>query len=76
MKFDGRVRYLGPYGSQESQIRYKEAIAEWTRLADMPAAYEAATVVPTPELTVSGLILKYCRHALNYYRKCIGSAGR
>ena len=27
---NGRERYLGKYGSPESQIRYKQLVVEWT----------------------------------------------
>lgn len=29
VRIDGKVVYLGPYGSQESRDRYAEVVSEW-----------------------------------------------
>ncbi len=67
---DGRVHYLGAFGTAESQAEYERLIAEWLaarrRRAGSPA--HVASVAQQDDLTVNELILAFMRHAEIYYR--------
>jgi integrase len=58
---DGRHIYLGPYGSDESKRRYREAVRRWQDRR------EAALV--TPDLSVGQLVLLYDGHVREHYVK-------
>src|SRR5262249_43554372 len=63
VRIDGKDRYLGKYGTPESQTEYDRLIAEWLgngrRLVPATAA---------DGLTVAELILSYWRWAEGFYR--------
>lgn len=58
VRVDGKVIYLGKYGSPESKEQYSEIIEEWSQRQDAPAS-----------LSVKELVLLYMRHADQHYRK-------
>jgi integrase len=58
------MHYLGPYGSEESQARYRQIMAEhWARPEEAPREPAGAA------LTVAELILAYFAHCEGYYVK-------
>ncbi|MEQ9410936.1 MAG: site-specific integrase [Fuerstiella sp.] len=61
VRLDGKVHYLGKYGSDESRKRYDHLIAKWL----------TGEKLSTPDqLTVARLCVKYINeHAKPYYRK-------
>jgi integrase len=60
VKLGGRVVYLGPFGSDESRVRYRREVAEWQALGS------AASV----EVVLVGHVIDgYWKHAEVYYRK-------
>lgn len=71
VKFAGRRHYLGPYGSQESKVRYQEAIAQWASTLQNAGASHPPAVPALPEVehTVRELILRFFEHAEVYYCK-------
>lgn len=62
---NGRDRYLGRYGSEESQAEYKRLVAE--------SFTSHRSVGPAPDssvdLTVNELLVSYLQHVDAYYRK-------
>jgi hypothetical protein len=61
VRIDGKVSYLGEYGSRESREPYSRIIADW--LADRDDGDSK------PSLTVDQLALAYLAHAQDYYVK-------
>lgn len=68
VKFGGRVRYLGPHGSEESRARFQEAIAEWGR-TQTAAADPAPPTAPADDHDVDDLIDRFLVHAETHYRQ-------
>lgn len=58
---NGRMIYLGPYGSVASKHEYDRVIAEWL------SAGRQLPGQATPDLTVSELAARYWEHATTYY---------
>ena len=58
VRVDGKVIYLGKFGSPESREQYAAIIEEWSQRQDAPAS-----------LSVNQLVLLYMRHAEHHYRK-------
>ena len=59
VRINGRVHYLGRFGSPEANARYERLIDDWRRRRNI----EPATI------TVDELALKFLEHAEAYYRK-------
>lgn len=59
----GRYRYLGIYGTQESQRAYQQALDEWWLSRPQP------TIEPRDGLTVTELAAKYLDYCQRRYRK-------
>lgn len=59
VRIDGRVHYLGPYGSREALERYSRLIDDWRQSADCPPA----------SLSIAQLTLLYFRRCRKHYRK-------
>jgi integrase len=69
---DGKDHYLGPYQSLDSVSRYDRLVAEWLargRVAAPPVGNADPADASTTDITVSGLVLAYWRHALDYYQE-------
>jgi integrase len=59
VKINGRMIYLGKYGSPESRDRYDEEIIKWRRDNDLAATHTT---------TIGQLCLAFMQHAEDYYR--------
>ena len=59
VRVDGRVHYLGPYGSREALEKYSRLIDDWRQSADSPPA----------SLSIAQLTLLYFRRCRKHYRK-------
>lgn len=59
----GKTFYLGPFGSPESRAKYDDLVAEWLDGKESGRC----------RLTVDDLVLKYLRHADQFYRHPDGS---
>ena len=60
VRIDGKDHYLGPFGSQESRIKYGELIAQ----IGMPKQRDPLTGTDSnPGVTISGLVLAYTEYA-------------
>jgi len=59
VRIDGRDIYLGPYGSDESRIRYDEEIARWQR----------RQFRPLQNSTIGQLTVGYLQRCVEYYVK-------
>ncbi len=78
VKFNGRVRYLGPYGSQESKTRYQEAIVEWGRQQEQTPTLAAAMAIGSlgdDELAAIEVLAGLEELSLNYTRISAGTSG-
>lgn len=60
VKLDGRFVYLGAFGSEEAQLRYRRVVAEWQASGGSAAL---------PVVQVKHVIAGYWKHAEVYYRK-------
>jgi site-specific recombinase XerD len=71
VKFGGKVRYLGRFGSPESKAAYQAAIAEWARQTYAnPSTSPPAPSIPSEETTtIDELLLAYLKHAEVHYRR-------
>jgi len=63
----GERIYLGKYGSEESQEKYRRLIAEF--LAGRDLSSSPAQPASCPDLTINELILAYYKYAQSYYVK-------
>ena len=65
VRVDGRDYYLGPYGSEESRIKFGEIVAKIVsgQSTDPFVAKSPATSQAESSLTVNELVLAYMRHA-------------
>jgi integrase len=63
VRIDGKDRYLGEYGSQDSKAEYDRLIAEW-----LGNGRRLAPVTVADGLTVEELLASYWRWAEGYYR--------
>jgi len=61
---NGKVKYLGRFGTRESKDAYDRVIGEWIA-ADRGAA---VTVQEKPGLSVARLLAKFWQHAKTFYR--------
>jgi integrase len=66
---DGKYHYLGKYGTPESLAEYNRLIQEWLVSHHAPGTRTSSQ----QELTVSGLILAFWRHAEQHYRHADGT---
>lgn len=67
---DGRVHYLGAFGTPESRAEYDRLIAEWLaggRRRSAPSD-QIAGVGSSQDLTVNELMVSFLRHAERHYR--------
>jgi integrase len=62
VRIDGRVFYLGPYGSRESRESYARIVAQYLE-------ENLASGVGCPLLSVGKLVLAYLEHCRKHYRK-------
>jgi len=71
VRINGRMIYLGPFGSKESKDRYKQAVAKWADDQDRSPTLPAPAADPLPEssTTLVELLAAYIDHAEGYYRK-------
>lgn len=71
VKFGGKVRYLGPFGSPESKAAYQAAIAQWARqtYADPSTSPPAPSIASEETVTIDELLLAYLKHAEVHYRR-------
>lgn len=65
VEHEGRRIYLGRHGSAESKQRYRRFIAELFS----PASQQVTQPEPGQSLSIDELILRYFRHAKQYYNK-------
>jgi hypothetical protein len=68
---NGRKKYLGAFGSQESRDAYARVIGEWNVSGRGPAS--ARGVIDG--LSVARLLAEFWTHAKTYYRDKDGNAG-
>jgi len=67
---DGRVHYLGAFGTPESRAEYDRLIAEWLaggRRRSAPSD-QIAGVGSSQDLTINELMVSFLRHAERHYR--------
>jgi integrase len=64
---NGREKYLGAYGSEESKQKYREFVAGWAGQQLPPDPPKAAVVAPRA-LTVAEALIQYKAHAERYYK--------
>ena len=71
VRVDGRDYYLGPYGSEESRIKFGEIVAKIGsgQSVDPFVTKSPATSQAESSLTVNELVLAYMRHAEKHYVK-------
>ena len=69
VKVGGKVRYLGPFNSAESKVRYQAVIAEWAAEQKCKPAAAVTESLPEADTTISELLAAYLRHAQEYYVK-------
>ena len=71
VRINGKLVYLGPFGSKESKDRYKQAVTNWADDQDRQTAAVAVVAKSEPEssTTLVELIAEYVEHADAYYRK-------
>ena len=62
----GQRRYLGEYGTEESQAEYRRVLAEWLSNGQQLRA-------PQAEITLFELSAQFLRHARSYYRHADGT---
>ena len=62
VRFNGKVIYLGEYGSPQSRDKYATVVANWLR-------ENQVTHRDCPSLSVGKLALAYLDHCKSYYRK-------
>ncbi len=68
VRIEGRDHYLGSFGTDEAQERYKRLIAEW--LSGQLATVSGVDVVsPGASLSINVLIYRYLPWAKGYYLK-------
>ncbi len=65
---DGKHRYLGPYGSEESRQAYARLIAEHLVHGDL-SPNSASRPEPSADLSINELLVKYLQFATRYYVK-------
>jgi integrase len=65
VRINGRDRYLGPYGSDESRAEYDRVIAEW--LASGRQVEPASSVADKPTRSVNEVMLAFLDFAEGYY---------
>ena len=61
---EGRMMYLGRFGSEESRERYERVVSEW-----MAQGQDLTPGENSADLSVDDLTAAYWRHAEIYYRK-------
>lgn len=65
VRIDGRVIYLGVYGSPESKARYSELVADW--MAEQGTSYRNC-----PRLSVAKVAVAFVKRCRTYYRTADG----
>lgn len=78
-RIGGKDHYLGPYGSEESRVRYGQLIAQHAGGVSPAVATQpvdpfgknrgSSTTVPETALTINELVLAFMRHAETHYQK-------
>jgi len=69
VKIGKKLRYLGPWNSAESKIRYKAVVAEWSTEHNTAPAAAVTEALPESDTTITELLVAYLRHAEQYYTK-------
>ena len=70
VRINGKDRYLGPYGSEESHAEYERVIAQWrAQSADQATRSSAALLEVSFDLTLTQVIARYRDFARQYYSK-------
>ena len=74
VRIQGRDFYLGPFGTADAEAAYHKLIGEWLSTGQLPPPAKplATSASPTPsseDILIKRLILRYWRHARQYYRK-------
>lgn len=67
VKYQGRITYLGKYGTPESKEAYGRFVATLPKTGESPAP--TAELAPGETLLVSEIVLRYYHHAKAYYTK-------
>ncbi len=67
MRINGKVTYLGKYGSAESRARYREIVKAWEQETDQTQRFSAR-----PGCTVYELVAAHAEHAREHYRTAEG----
>lgn len=67
VQINGRRKYLGIYGTEESRQRYAQFVAEWG------AAGGAPQIEPHADITIVEVMAAYWRHTKQYYRRADGT---
>ncbi|MGZ0169312.1 MAG: hypothetical protein ACKVHE_07135 [Planctomycetales bacterium] len=63
-RLNGRIVYLGKYGTSESKDQYDEAVASW-----LEGQSSGCFTLTIDELALDELTLKYIEHRESYYAK-------
>lgn len=73
VRINGKDHYLGPFGSEESRVRYCQLIVQHASggvaTDSKPVDPFAAPNNPDAGLTINELVLAFMRHARQLYRK-------
>jgi hypothetical protein len=64
VRIDGKDRYLGPHGSEESKREYEGTVRK--RITDRAVAEVRARVEIATDLTIGELVARYSPHAKTY----------
>lgn len=75
VRINGRDHYLGRFGSEESQERYRRLIAEWLTTNGTETSRDRQGPT-TPDVSVNEVLLAYWRHTETHYRRPDGSPGQ
>ena len=69
VKIGGKLRYLGPFNSAESKLRYQAVVAEWAAQQSCTPAAAVTETLPEADTTVTELLAAYMKYAQQYYVK-------
>ena len=73
VRLGGRDLYIGPYGTPESEARYKSVVAEWLKI-DRKLLPKSARVAERENLVVNELTLAYLEFAFYLASQSLTSA--
>jgi hypothetical protein len=69
VKVGGKLRYLGPFNSPESKVRYQAVISEWAAEGENRPATAATVKQSESDTILSELLAAYIKYANDYYVK-------